>query len=485
MRKIQLLIAIATIFLSCSSEKERSFDFDPNGKTLVRLNIINCKEPKSYDILNNQTLPLKQTIENINFNKDTIFELELETHYPTYISLYSNRESVDFFVIPSDTLNISLDYQKGVSLKKVIGYVGKTAIISEYLTKYRKSFFGAPSKTQTPESFNQELDSFYSPSFKVLDSLLFAKALPKWFVEIEKENISCERDWFKLLQYHQRVSFYNNFIPKGETLKNQLDLGRLKYFWLDNSCFLFGSFCPDKYDTLTQKYATKEVLIQHCQDNIDEIYGKISAKALSYFVANRISQLFYKNKLLELSPNEFSSYTKQIDEFIEKNSQLITDTLISNFIIREKNKKLKEYNDLNILSVGDVVPNFYLEDINGQNVNLSDFKGKVVLLNFWGTYCVPCIKSIPEKNKIVDELKQVNFALVNICINNNISNWKEIVKDNKFEGIHLICKGNWKDILSLKYQISGVPHYTLIDKKGQLLKNNLKDSIEYYIKKSL
>lgn len=485
MIKIQLIILIAIVLNSCTSKQEKTFDFDPTGKAHVRIRILNCKAPQSFILINTQTLPSKQKLENINLSKDTVFDIELEAHYPSTVAFAGEKDGVNFFIIPHDTLKITLDFSKGESLKKAIYYEGETAKISEYLTNTRRRFFGAPDKNQTPESYNQMLDSFYVPVFKALDSLSLVKALPEWYVEIEKEDISCERDDNKFSQYRQRPWLYKDYTPKGDSLKNQIDLSNLKYYWLYSAYNLLGSFCPDKYDSLSQRYATNEVLIQHFQDNLDEIKAKVSAEALSYFVANRFTLLFTKKKFLELSPQEFNSYTRQIDEFIGKNAHLITDTIIYNFIIREKNKQYKEYMDLNVLSVGDKAPDFYLEDINGQTVKLSDFRGKLVLLNFWGTYCVPCIKSIPEKNDIVNEFNQEDFALINICTNYNLSTWKGLVNKHKFKGIHTICKGNWYEILRLKYQISGVPHYTIVDKEGFVLKNNLKDSISYYIKKSL
>ena len=175
----------------------------------------------------------------------------------------------------------------------------------------------------------------------------------------------------------------------------------------------------------------------------------------------------------------------RIDKFIEKNSDLITDTLLLNFVINEKARKYEEYKNQNIIKEGEKAPNFYLENIYGEQFNLSDFKGKVVYVNFWGTYCVPCINSIPEKNKIVKYYENDNFILVNICLDSNYSLWKKIISDNDFKGVHLICKGNWKEILTTKYNIQGVPHYSLISKEGLIIKNGIRDSIEYYIDSNL
>jgi thiol-disulfide isomerase/thioredoxin len=113
---------------------------------------------------------------------------------------------------------------------------------------------------------------------------------------------------------------------------------------------------------------------------------------------------------------------------------------------------------------------------------LSDFKGKLVLLNFWGTYCSPCIRSIPDKNKLAEDFKKEEFVLINICTDSNFELWRQIIRNNEFKGVHLICKGNWNDLLRSGYNIFSLPHYTIIDQNGRILMNNVRDSVEYFLK---
>jgi cytochrome c biogenesis protein CcmG/thiol:disulfide interchange protein DsbE len=68
------------------------------------------------------------------------------------------------------------------------------------------------------------------------------------------------------------------------------------------------------------------------------------------------------------------------------------------------------------LQVGDTAPDFSLPDINGKTVKLSDFAGKVVILDFFATWCPPCREEIPDFIKLQSEYKDKGFAMVGVAI---------------------------------------------------------------------
>jgi len=61
-------------------------------------------------------------------------------------------------------------------------------------------------------------------------------------------------------------------------------------------------------------------------------------------------------------------------------------------------------------------PSFTLQDLNGKTVSLSDFKGKVVVLDFWATWCPPCVKEIPHFIELHEQYKDKGFAIVGISV---------------------------------------------------------------------
>ena len=175
-----------------------------------------------------------------------------------------------------------------------------------------------------------------------------------------------------------------------------------------------------------------------------------------------------------------------VSAFLSANSSRVKDTATLNYIVNEQ-KNI--YNDLitrNTLKPGDKAPNFYLKNVDDKSVSLSDFAGKLVLLNFWDTHCSACISSIPKKNALVEKFGKQGFELVNICLDNAPDVWRQIICDHHPLGEQLICKGQWEKNLRDKYMISSRPHFVLVDRNGLIIDSHVKgDSLETYIERNI
>jgi peroxiredoxin len=125
------------------------------------------------------------------------------------------------------------------------------------------------------------------------------------------------------------------------------------------------------------------------------------------------------------------------------------------------------------LRTGIKAPDFKLTDITGKNIALSDYKGQFVFINFWATWCSPCIKNIPEENKLFQEYNNKGIVFLNVCIDLDTGKWRKFINDNNFQGIHLICSGDWIDLIQKSYYINTIPHYTLVNKNGEIIKNRV------------
>jgi thiol-disulfide isomerase/thioredoxin len=108
-------------------------------------------------------------------------------------------------------------------------------------------------------------------------------------------------------------------------------------------------------------------------------------------------------------------------------------------------------------------PGFTLNDLNDKQFSLSDFKGKVVLLDFWATSCRPCITSIPLSNKLQEDLSGKPFVSLNICCYSYSKDWKRVVEKFRWKGVNLFSPST---TICDTYNFTAYPHYVLIDKKG-------------------
>lgn len=112
----------------------------------------------------------------------------------------------------------------------------------------------------------------------------------------------------------------------------------------------------------------------------------------------------------------------------------------------------------------DTAPPFVLEDLNGKKRNLIDYSGKVILLNFWATWCGPCIEEMPSLEKLYNIFKDKGFVVLAVSIDQGgINVVKNFVKENNLTFPVLLDVNHeiWK-----KYNVTGIPASFLISHKG-------------------
>jgi len=131
------------------------------------------------------------------------------------------------------------------------------------------------------------------------------------------------------------------------------------------------------------------------------------------------------------------------------------------------------YKNIQRLRPGKQAPAFSLKDDKGKTVSLSDFKGKVVYVDFWGKYCGPCRNDIEKYiPKLHEKYKDKNVVFVNICVDVDEKEWKETLPQLKLGGTNLLGEGWSNNSACIDYNVHGIPHYVLIDQKGSIVQNN-------------
>jgi peroxiredoxin len=112
-------------------------------------------------------------------------------------------------------------------------------------------------------------------------------------------------------------------------------------------------------------------------------------------------------------------------------------------------------------------PNFSLPGLDGQMVSLTDYKGKVVLLNIWATWCPPCVEEMPSMEKLYQELQGEGFEILAVSIDESgAQDVLPFMKKHKLSFPALIdSRGTLKGL----YQTTGVPESFIIDKDGMLV----------------
>jgi thiol-disulfide isomerase/thioredoxin len=107
-----------------------------------------------------------------------------------------------------------------------------------------------------------------------------------------------------------------------------------------------------------------------------------------------------------------------------------------------------------------------LQDLNGADVNISDFRGKIVFLNFWATWCPSCVVEMPSMEKLHQKLKDKDFFLVSISIQDSAAEVKHFFKQNKLTFTALLDSSG-KTVPG--FGIRAIPTTLLLDKAGRII----------------
>lgn len=185
-------------------------------------------------------------------------------------------------------------------------------------------------------------------------------------------------------------------------------------------------------------------------------------KFLAKHYSDRNSAIVLINKLR----NDINARQKLIDKLEE------TKKDYSPFV-QFKAAEKERIEKLNKLEPGMNAPDFSFTTLSG-NVNLGpkDFKGKYLLIDFWASWCGPCIKAIPHLKEVYNKYSSQGLEILSVSIDDKKENWEKALDTHKMPWKHVLAPNSGKDIMT-EYQFSGIPHLVLIDKQGKIIQRNV------------
>ena len=116
--------------------------------------------------------------------------------------------------------------------------------------------------------------------------------------------------------------------------------------------------------------------------------------------------------------------------------------------------------------VGKLAPDFTMNDPNGNKISLSDFEGKVVLIDFWAAWCHVCEGKRPEKIQTWNKYKDKNFVILGVSLDYSIDTWKNHISTKGMDWFHVADGNGWSNKVAKQYGISSIPSYYLVDENG-------------------
>jgi thiol-disulfide isomerase/thioredoxin len=130
-----------------------------------------------------------------------------------------------------------------------------------------------------------------------------------------------------------------------------------------------------------------------------------------------------------------------------------------------------------------MAPPFAVTTLDGQRISLDDLKGKVVLLDFWATWCGPCREALPHMQKIAKSFQGQPLVVLSVSLDSNEQKWKEFITEHEMTWQHY-RDGGFEGPISRLFSVNAIPHTFTIDADGVLQDERIGDaSIEGKLKK--
>ena len=241
------------------------------------------------------------------------------------------------------------------------------------------------------------------------------------------------------------------------------DKSRYHLLWLENKPMIFEQNGRD-FSNAQVSGSDSQNLYQSLHEEIDRLPREENFRRAMEFVESNPNSIVSAMTLSLYSTSWGKEKTKQLfDLFSEENKST------------GYGRRVQKYIDLNANpEIGDKFVDFSMPDTQGNIEKLSNQKGKLVLLEFWASWCRPCRAENPELVKTYSRFNPKGFEIVAISIDDDKEDWLNAIEEDNLNWKHLsdlLGKGNSAFLI---YGVQGVPSNFLIDKDGTIIGKNLR-----------
>jgi peroxiredoxin len=412
--------------------------------------------------VNNRYVNNEVDLYESNLLKDGTFAFAVAITEPQYVTISYSQNTALIYLEPNDSLSL---VGEGSSFPHGISFAGKGGAHNRYLYKYLGSnpqeidpfkkiqykkgtywFVLDPGMDNTmknnhPEAFKKLM--LLRREQSMADLNFNASNRPEEFSTAFREFMSTEifYDW----AYH--VMLY------GAVFKNKHGLTESYFSFLDEVPLQSETVGNYHYRDFLMAYLN--YLVTKNNDLPEHPYLRqyeaateiLSGRALAFAQSEIIYRCFGVGQIDEILSNYWAFVEKtDYPEFSQK-------------VVSVYEKAMKQ-------SIGVPAPDFKLMDNLGRMVTLRSYNGQVVLLNFWASWCQPCMSKMRIMQPLEAELKSKGIVFMNVSLDRDTARWQQTLSQEQFAGVHLIADGDINSSIANEYQVRILPQYFLIDKNG-------------------
>lgn len=413
--------------------------------------------------------------DSARLDKKGNFTMNFPWSSPYPATFYSGNEITEMYLVPGDDLHLSLDAKH---FDETLKYTGKGSQINTYKARemLESRYPTAEVYKLSPEKYIQWIDSLHDKTISDLHGYFSAIQNPdpanaEFIKQAEMEATYAQAN--HKLSYPGLNAYMNRMrgftaVPEG-------------YYDFLNAITIYN---PDALNST----AYTEFIGDYINYKARELYQQDSTRK---FEANKILLI---DQVKETAVHDYLlanwAYNSMVEQGDVAKGKELTYELKS---LSPQSAYLPILQHAYAASIklmpGNPAPDFSYPGVDGKLVSLSDFRGKVVYLDFWASWCGPCRAEIPAAKKLEEEFRNKDVVFLAVSIDESEKAWKKLIKEQALPGIHLLSTGNFDAEAAKLYNVKGIPRYFIIDKDGKIVDSDAarpssgaKESLEKLLK---
>jgi len=204
------------------------------------------------------------------------------------------------------------------------------------------------------------------------------------------------------------------------------------------------------------------ILAKHKDEKTDEVARVLYMKAMLYL------------QVFDNTDKGIQIVEQLKKDFPETEQGKNADEIIKGIKQQEESKKIQR-----ALAEGSKFPDFDEKDLAGNPLSIAQYKGKVVLVDFWATWCGPCVAELPNVLKAYEAHHSAGFEIIGISLDEQEQKLKDFIKAKNMPWAQYFDGKGWKSKMAGKYGVNSIPATYLLDGEGKIIGKNLRgESLE-------
>ncbi len=450
------IIAILAILSSCNNESIKS------NKAVIKLDF---KVSDNIKPIIKSTSPFQLNADTLTADANGKFIFNIKIKSPAYynISFEGFRQSFTIYIRPGDSVIVNA--QDISSIANTLTFNGNAPVYNDYI--YEAELISRQASQSLMNLFKYDetramfsIDSIRAIHADNIASLQKGNAnIDPFFLKIEKARAIYE--WAKL---HKLYPLYFNYINKlddenGVKLSPEYDTYLAEVNLNDDELITLPA-----YIDFLKIYLQADYNLYYNDDELETKYGSYANYQL-YSYNEKVESKEIKSIL------SYSSIMDQVNYQGKKEKDTywtLFESLCTNEILKSNiNVELSKWAHLD---KGQATEEIEMNDIEGNKVHFSDFKGKWIYIDIWATWCSPCVKEIPTLKNLEKQFHGQNIVFMSISVDKTAKPWLEMVKDKELKGIQVWAGQN--ETINTFYKVNGIPRFMIFDPQGNIYDAN-------------